>query len=688
MTVAILLPAMAASYLGILPVGMAISLGAFCVSLTDAPGPAIHRRNGMLACAFLIFVVALITAFARTNMWLLGLEITVFSFVFSMFNVYGNRATAIGNAALLVIILTMDDPAANDNVFLHSLLILGGGIWYMLISLAMHTIQPYRPAQRVLGECLREIALYMSIKADFYNPKTDLQNDYKRLVAQQVIVNEKQDAVREMFFKTRRIVRESTSTGRKLVLAFVESVDIFEDVTASYYDYAQLRERFADTGLLEKTSVMIKQMASELDRVGMAIQLNTYYKRSINLEEQLVLLKSEMDAVGREGTNPLVLKKILVNLRRLVQRFGDLEQYFSGEVKKRDPAGPANHAQFVSHQPIDVKLLLSNLTWNSAIFKHALRVSIACTVGFVVVNLIEYGRHSYWILLTIAFILKPAFSLTKQRNKERIIGTLIGGAVGVLILVFIQDRTILFILLVLFMLANYTALRINYLAMVMFATPFVLILFSFMGWNFRDLAEERLLDTVIGCEIAFTAGYFLFPSWEREVLNQHIEDMLRANAAYLRKVTEILAGASVSIVDYKLVRKEVYVRTANLSATFQRMLSEPKKEQGNSKALHQFVVLNHILFSNIATVASTLLNKERKPRSHLILATAQRSLGILQSTAKKINGNGDRQPEHFHVANSGIALSDHDDLLLKDQLDFIFRLSQDLDKTVDRLITR
>ncbi|UOQ78426.1 hypothetical protein MUN84_07600 [Hymenobacter sp. 5516J-16] len=46
----------------------------------------------------------------------------------------------------------------------------------------------------------------------------------------------------------------------------------------------------------------------------------------------------------------------------------------------------------------------------------------------------------------------------------------------------IPDRTVLLVLLVLFMLVSYSFVRINYLVTVTFMTPFILILFSFLGW--------------------------------------------------------------------------------------------------------------------------------------------------------------------------------------------------------------
>src|SRR4051812_24301053 len=99
---AIITPALLGSYLGFFDIGLTIALGSMCVSLTDAPGPVIHKKNGMLFCTGFIFIMAILTSFASMNIWTMGLEIAVASFFFSMFNVYGNRATSVGNASILL----------------------------------------------------------------------------------------------------------------------------------------------------------------------------------------------------------------------------------------------------------------------------------------------------------------------------------------------------------------------------------------------------------------------------------------------------------------------------------------------------------------------------------------------------------------------------------------------------------
>ncbi|HEY0356623.1 MAG TPA: FUSC family membrane protein [Flavisolibacter sp.] len=682
-TLAVLLPTLIAFYFTMMDAGMTVSLGALAISLTDAPGPVVHKRNGMFVCLLLIFLMALVTPLARMDIYFLGLEILLVSFLFSMFSVYGNRATSVGNAAILVMILTMDHPVLQQEVLFHAALITTGGAWYIAISLLFYQLQPYRIAQRSLGESIREVATFLSIKSEFYNPDTDLDEDYKKLVAQQVIVNEKQDSVREILFKTRQIVSESTPTGRKLVWTFVETIDLFEDVTAIYYDYSSLRKRFAHSNILKNISGFIRQVSNELDQVGMAIQNNSQYTVLTDFDYHLRALKDEIDMMAKPGEeNTLVLKKILVNLRKLVQRFNELNKYFSEAEYRKKSKTTIDHSHFVGHQPLDPIVLWNNMTLESSVFRHAMRVALACLAGYIVVKTISYGNYSYWILMTIAFILKPAFSLTKQRNIQRLIGTLAGGVAGVLILAFIPNKNIQFAFMVLFMLISYSFMRINYLVMVIFITPFVLILFSMLGVSFSEVVTERVLDTVIGCAIAFSASYFLFPTWESEQIHSRLKNMLKANAAYLKKISEGLAGKNISLLDYKLVRKEVYVSSANLSAAFQRMLSEPKAKQKSSKLIHQFVVLNHLLFSNIATVAIALLSKEPRVHPQQLQLSAGRSISLLEKSIAELGDELHVEKEKKHKPDNLVEMVGQDDNLLKDQLDFIQKLVVDIEKTV------
>jgi uncharacterized membrane protein (TIGR01666 family) len=686
-TIAILLPSLILSYFGQLHTGTTISMGAICATISDAPGPLRHKRNGMLFCILFIFLSALITGFARMNIYVLGLELLLCSFIYSMFSVYGARATAVGSAALLVLILTMDQPVTGAGIIWQAVYIASGGLWYTLISLTFSSIQPYRPAQRALGRCIIELAKFIRIKAKFYDTHTNLDKDYEALFDQQVVVSEKQENVRELFFKSRQFIKDTTHKGNTLLLTFVDVVDMFEEVTATYYDYHSLRGRFQQYTILADISQFINQMADELHTIGLAIQSNTLYVKHTNFEPLLTNLKKEVDAINEQekGTSNLVLKKIIVNVRRLVQRINDIAHYFEPAAQKKDRISNLDLQRFVSHQSFDSKLLLDNLNLNSSIFRHSLRVAIACMIGFIISKTFNYGQHSYWILLTIAFILKPAFSLTKQRNVERIIGTIAGGLIGVLILVFIPNTKVQFIFMVLFMLGTYSNLRTNYILMVLFVTPFVLILFSFIGIGFMQVARERVIDTVIGCAIAFPISYLLFPKWEAEQFTDPIKNMLKANIDYLMMTARTFAGETVKTLEYKLARKEVYIHSANLAAAFRRMLSEPKSKQKKKKDIHQFVVLNHILFSNIASI-TTLATTQTPHVNQQALRLTRQSLSALCNALKQLDPNCSiTDMERVQESGQSTEVETAEDLLQKEQLEFIHKISVDIEKATKRI---
>src|SRR3984957_12325583 len=107
-TVGITLPAILLSHFNNLAAGISVSIGAMCVGNTDNPGPIHHRRNGMIACVLIIFLVSLITGWANGSPVWMGIIVGLFCFVFSLMSIYGNRASSIGINALLVMVLNID----------------------------------------------------------------------------------------------------------------------------------------------------------------------------------------------------------------------------------------------------------------------------------------------------------------------------------------------------------------------------------------------------------------------------------------------------------------------------------------------------------------------------------------------------------------------------------------------------
>lgn len=683
-TFGVLLPSLVFYNLGLLSVGLTISLGALCISIADNPGPVVHKRNGMLFCILFVFLTALITSLINWNPVLVGLEIVLLCFFFSMFSVYGNRASSVGTAALIIMTFTIDeDVVARTGVLMHAFYILSGGIWYMLLSISLSQIRPYRLAQQALGECIREVAAFVKIKADFYDLATDPDENYKKLVEQQVIVHQHQDNVRELLFKSRLMIKESTNTGRLLILVFVDIVDLFEQTMATHYDYQAIRNNYGKTDALKGFNEVIKRFSEELENLSFFIISNDKPERMHHYKAELDALKLSIDKVEDQNLSNLVLKKILINVRNMASRVRKIYSYYDNpQLSEVSIRSTEDLKKFVSHQDFDIKILRENLTFNSSMFRHSVRVALMCLIGYLVSKLFPFGHHSYWILLTILVILKPAFSLTKQRNVQRLIGTLCGGVAGALILIFVRDQLTLFILLLIFMVGTFSFQRLNYIVSVLFMTPYTLILFSFLGENNIIIAQERIVDTFIGSFIALAASFIILPNWEYHHLQNFMREALVANYHYLRKVADELADRPFDVTAYKLARKDVYVSSANLGSAFQRMQSEPKSKQQNNKEIHKFVVLNHMLSSYIATLITNLQNADRPETNESHVKLIRKSLFTLTETIKKMGNSDFKESEiRFPEVTADSAVT-KDQYLLYEQLDYINKLIMDIQKLV------
>lgn len=661
-TFGITFPAILFNYFGHLDIGLLSSLGALAVSASDIPGPIHQRRNGMAATIILIFITAILVSLCAQNLFLLGGLIALLCFAMSMIGVYGARVNAIGFAALLIMVLSLDQKQTGWYIVLAALPLMGGGVWYMILSLALHGVRPYKVIQQSLGESLLTISNYLRTRALFYNEGADVDAIYKKLMYEQEQVQSKQTQLREMLFKSRKIVKESTTTGRTLLIIFVESVDLFEKTTTTFYNYEAMHRRFDGTGILPQFQKMILCMADELDDIGIAVQSGNVSVPSKKMQHQLKRLHSHLEKFIAEQRSPENLEA-LINLRKIMQALDDialrlytLEKYTHFDKKQaKDYKLSDKFDPFITHTDLDWRLLKENLSFSSNTFRHAIRVTVTMVLGFTLAHLLSLG-HSYWVLLTILVILKPTYSLSKERNYQRLLGTITGALIGVFILFTVKSNTVLFIIMILLMIGAFSFMRTKYLVSVLLMTPYILIIFYLLdSSDIRQIIENRIIDTALGSALAFLSTFIFVPTWEKEKIKEYMIEAVKYALAYFNHISFPFISSSSSVINLKLSRKEAFVSLANLSGAFSRMLTEPKMVQRNANDLHQFVVMLYTLNSHIASLSHFAKDMAEKYRTEdfktaidIINQNLNQTIEIL-STEKKMENITEQTPFGVHV---------------------------------------
>lgn len=721
-TISVVVPSIVFSMMGQLSTGIVVSLGALATALSDVPGTALHKRNGILAAIAFIFFTALCTTLIVPYPILMTVWILVSCFTNAMLLVYGNRGGNIGIACMLVMVSILGEGAVSPTeAIIHCLLILGGSIWYGFLALLLWQIRPYLIVQQTLSECFLETARYMEERAGFYEKDagSHLEEIYTSVLAQQVVVNEKQEAVRELLLKRRSAQQGSTSINKSMVLLFLDITDLQEQIMASQTDYLALHNAFGEMGIPDKFHSLILLYASELRNIGAAVAAGQRSLPKANLRYEIEKIQQTLTEVRKslstvqERTRLIMLTNILHNLQDMAQRIYNLHRLTRLERVQDETIDPRLQlSSFTTHNRYDLETFLNNLTFESNIFRHALRVSIAAFAGYMVGQIFHLHRV-YWILLTIVVILKPGFGISKARSYQRLIGTVTGALFAAGIIYLTTNNTIIFIIMLICILGAYSFMTQQYTLSVFFVTPFIIFLLHFMHPAHLQNAAFRILDTFVGGSIAFLANLLLWPSWEHNYLPGYMAKMVKDNARYLEQVMRLYTEQEFVTNDYKLARKDTNVSAANLMSAFQRMLSEPKRKQKNGSVVYHFVVLNHSLMSHIAALANygtihgvhfpkpeyKLLNQYLQQHFncivHLLEDPASKpslppsSIEAFETLDVALEQLYQRRQEEINQGQGDTLV--HEEMLetkkIRDQLHSMLSLLKDMKKTLDKTIT-
>ncbi|MCY7291909.1 MAG: FUSC family protein, partial [Ferruginibacter sp.] len=601
-------------------------------------GPVHHRLNGMFFCIIIISLTSIVTYFSLFSIVATATVILVFGFIFSMLSVYNARVSSVGISALLIMVLCMQTPLTGSDIFLHAMYISFGGLWYIIFSITLHSIKPYKIIQQLSGEFLNAVAEYLKTRASFYDDHPDYEATYKSLLQQQVHIQTQQAALNELLFKTRAITKNSTRAGRSLLKIYIDVADLFESIMSTYQQYDVLHKRFDETGILEEYRKQLLYLSEELSEIAAAVSAGNSSNPTEKNTGNLLSIRQKFEALrqgfmNEKNLNDFIgLGRIFNNIKGLTEKINGLHYYTHYEKSQRKATETGLDLQkFNEAQNIDPSLLLNNLNFKSNIFRHSLRVSLSLLLGFIISIVFHIG-HSYWILLTIIVILKPAYSLTKARNRDRLIGTFIGVFIGVMILFVVKNNLALMIIMVLFMAGCYMFIRTKYFVSVLLMTPYLVIFFHLTyPSDITSLLYDRLLDTSIGSAIAFVSSLFLVPAWEHTTIKNYMEVVIEKNIIYYKKLSfNFTVKGKVKKEDLKTARQHALTALANVSDAFNRMLSEPKRFQKNTEQVYRFVVLNHILTSHFSALSFFLADEKRIFKSDIFLLVIENTVLQLQ----------------------------------------------------------
>lgn len=634
-TLAAVIPFIVLTRLGYSNIGFTIALGTILTFPSDIHGNLKHKINGLLVAVLLGTGCTLLISACSANPWLLYPVMALSLFFLSMLSAYGQRANLVSFSGLIAIALAFSHDYKGWELIYHSIWIAVGGFFYILISLMFYFIRPKRYVELQTVDCIRLTSKYLKLRGDLWNIDANKSKIIEKQLHLQVEINTIHENLREFLIRN-QTSSSNSNHNRKMLIVFTTMVDILELALSTSFDYDKLQKKFAEhQKVLATYQNLAYNLAASLKKIAKSIENGVKYTSRHSLLEDLEALQKVIAAyeqnVGKEQAyeGVLMLNNMLHYAERQIEKIKVLERVFSDSINLQDYKNRNKDIEkFLTPQNYRWNTLVENLSFSSTFFRHSLRMTITLLLGYIAGRFLPF-QNPYWILLTIVVIMRPGYGLTKQRSIERILGTIVGGLIAFGFLYITSNHTILGILCVVSMLLGFTFSNTNYKIGATFVTIYVIFIYGILTPNVNEVIQYRILDTLVGAVLSFTASYLLWPSWEFLNVRTFLEKAIAANREYLHQISIYYNKKGEVTTSYKLARKHAFIEIGNLMASFQRMIQEPKSKQRQKSQVFKLAVLNHTLLSSLASIGTYVQSHKTTKASeafNIVVNTVMRNL--------------------------------------------------------------
>lgn len=200
-----------------------------------------------------------------------------------------------------------------------------------------------------------------------------------------------------------------------------------------------------------------------------------------------------------------------------------------------------------------------------------LRLALCIGVATAATVLSRQENHSYWLVLTVAVVVRPEYASIFVRTANRGLGTVVGALLAAVLLATFGPGWPVAICAALAMGFAVAAAPKSYAISVVGITCAALLSGS-IGTVDPATPAIRLLDTLAGCAIALLFGYLLWPGRRR--LPPGVDLARAASAAHAYARLAVLPPAQRPR-DYPLVRLDAYRLAHATRAAATAALAEP-----------------------------------------------------------------------------------------------------------------
>ncbi|SEK82343.1 integral membrane protein, YccS/YhfK family [Kosakonia sacchari] len=418
-------------------------------------------------------------------------------------------------ASLIAAIFTLS-LAGNMPVWEPLLIYALGTLWYGLFNWFWFWMWREQPLRESLSLLYRQLADYCEAKYSLLTQHADPEKALPPLLARQ---QKAVDMISQCYQQLHMLAANQHNDYKRLLRVFQVALDLQEHISVSLHQPEEVQKLVEQTHAEQVIRWNAQTVASRLRVLADDILYHRYPTR-FTMEKQI----GALEKIARQHPDNPVGQFCAWHFSRIARVLRTQRPLYirdlMAEKQRRLPLLPA---------------LKSYLSLKSAALRNAARISVMLSIASLMGSALHLPKP-YWIMMTIMFVTQNGYGATRVRIVHRAAGTLAGLVIAGITLHFHVPLGFTLTAMLLITLISYLIIRKSYgWAMVGFTITAVYSL-QLLTLNGEEFIVARLIDTLIGCLIAFGGMVWLWPQWQSGLLRQNAHDALETDQQAIRLI--------------------------------------------------------------------------------------------------------------------------------------------------------
>ncbi|RUT79612.1 YccS family putative transporter [Ancylomarina longa] len=572
--------------------GVTLGLGALAGALSETDDHPKGRIKALIITIISFAISSLSVEILRPYSILFGIGLISSTFSFIIIGGLGERYRGITFGALLIAIYTMLGYDISPNWYWQPILLSAGALCYGLLSLLLLTFKPSRLLEEQLSQGFEDLSLYIKEKSRLFPSETKAQEKIRNRLAglniQLVntlercknVINSYADAL------------DDQNELRPYLHKFLLLQSLHERAASSHERYDLLSNDPDNRKILEGLGQLLVQLSLACHEVSKSLVMSTPYHHPISIRWTVSALQNQMKqqkAAGKRNELSLLLRNLTQSHLSLQNMNYNTD---TGVLPRVDRDNRSVGERF-----------MAQMSWTHPRLRYAIRLSTCFLIGYLL-NVYLNLEKGDWILLTSLFVCQPSYSETRRRLFQRILGTISGVVLGIILVQLLPTTGGQLLLMLASAFAFFVWLKKNYAISVVFVTTFVIAAFNLIAGKGIVVMVPRVMDTIIGATLAIAVVRLMWPDWQYKRLPGLLTAALERNKNYFSTILKEYQVTQEDDLNYRIARHRAHQADNALVLAWRGMKLEPKKRQKFQKRAFSLTYLNHALLSYLSALGA------------------------------------------------------------------------------------